>query len=85
MDAAKKAELLSELKNDFDDYIDYYDLMSCIPDLEEARVESLKRNRNTNGLSEFSFYTHCNRGVFMASASKFRVWAKNNFKKVTGK
>ena len=80
MDAAKKRELLSQLKNEFDDYMDYFDLMECIPEITEEKVKALKRLRCRNGLSEFSYFTQRGRGVLMVSYSKFRMWYKNNFK-----
>jgi hypothetical protein len=81
MDAMKKAELLEALKNDFDDYIDYYDLMECLPDILEEKIDSLRRCRSRNGLDKISYYTHRDMGVLMVSASGFRRWVENDFRK----
>ena len=80
MDAKRKSELLDRLRNEFDDYIDYYDLMECLPDMTEAKVENLKKRRQKNGLDEFSYYTHRNTGALMVSAAKFERWVSNNFR-----
>ena len=85
MDAKQKQEFLNELKNEFDDYIDYYDLMECIPGIEEGKVESLKKQRMKNGLCAFSHYTNRRNGVLMVSASKFRLWYSNNFRPINEK
>lgn len=79
MDAKKKQELLSQLKNKFDDYIDYYDLMECLPGVSEQSVKRLKQFRNQNGLGAFSHYTERG-GTLLVSTSKFILWYENNFR-----
>ena len=80
MDIRKKQELLDSLKSEFDDYLDYYDLMECLPDITDAKIEALKNYRTRNGLSKFSYFTQHGKGTLMVSFSKFRLWYKNNFK-----
>ena len=80
MDIQKKQELLDSLKNEFDDYMDYYDLMECIPGISEEKIESLRLRRCENGLSEFSHYAKKGSGSMLVSFSKFRLWYKNNFR-----
>ena len=79
MNKDAKAALLAELKDEFDDYIDYYDLMECLPGVEEGKVASLKAQRQKNGLSSFSYY--CNAGgTLMVSVSEFKAWVKRSFR-----
>jgi hypothetical protein len=79
MDAGKKLDLLKDLKSEFDDYVDYFDLMECLPDITEAKINSLKENRTRNGLQEISYYVK-REGTLMVSISGFRAWVKRSFK-----
>ena len=79
MDAQKKSALLNALRDEFDDYIDYYDLMECLPDITETKIESLRSNRTRNGLSEISYYTK-RKGKLLVSCEGFRRWVASNFK-----
>ena len=80
MEAKQELELLGKLRAKFDDYIDYYDLMDCLPGLTETKVKSLIDKRTRNGLVEFSFWTTSKKGTLLVSASKFEQWIENNFK-----
>ena len=80
MEPKRQSELLDRLRNEFDDYIDYYDLMECLPGISETKIKSLIDKRTKNGLQDFSFWTKSNRGTLLVSASKFEQWVKNNFK-----
>ena len=79
MKAEKKRELLDSLKEKFDDYLDYYDLMECLPGVSEQSVARLKRHRQENGLGAFSHYTKRG-GTLLVSYSKFILWYENNFR-----
>ena len=85
MDAKQKRELLNELKNEFDDYIDYYDLMECLAGMSESKIESLKKNRVQNGLVDISYYANRADGTLLVSASGWKTWVTNNFKPVNEK
>lgn len=80
MESQRRSELLDKLRNKFDDYIDYYDLMECLPGLTETKVKSLIDKRTRNGLQDFSFWTTSKKGTLLVSASKFEQWVANNFK-----
>lgn len=80
MDTKRKSELLSRIREEYDDYLDFYDLMECLPDITDAKRDNLKKRRQQNGLEEFSYYTHRNTGALMVSAAKFQRWVSNNFR-----